>query len=96
MQFQTIIQFIVGCCVLAFFFWVLIPNSKRGERSRSGDPFIDPDDTRQIALLVGLKGGSIPDAAVMRFALKRFEQEHGRRATTRDIGIVLGLIDTID
>ena len=95
MQILTIIQIIVGGCVLAFFFWVLIPNSKSGGRDKAGDPFIDPDDTRQIALLIGLKGGSIPDAAVMRFALQRFEQEHGRRATTRDIGIVLGLIDTL-
>lgn len=95
MQILTIIQIIVGCCVLAFFFWVLIPNAKSGGRDKSGDPFIDPDDTRQIALLIGLKGGTIPDAAVMRFALQRFEQEHGRRATTRDIGIVLGLIDTL-
>lgn len=94
MPLQTIIQVIVGCCVLAFFFWFMIPNSKRS-RSMSGDIFIDPDDTRQIALLVGLRGGSIPDAAVMRFALQRFEQQHGRRATTRDIGVVLGLIDTL-
>lgn len=95
MQLQTIIQVGVACAVLAFFCWMMIPNSPRGSDNKAGDPFIDPDDTRQIALLVGLKGGSIPDAAVMRFALKRFEQQHGRRATTRDIGIVLGLIDTL-
>jgi hypothetical protein len=92
---QIVIQVSVACAALAFLVWLMIPNSKRGSTDKTGDSFIDPDDTRQIALLVGLKGGSIPDAAVMRFALQRFEQQHGRRATTRDIGIVLGLIDSI-
>jgi len=39
-----------------------------------------------------LAGGSIPDAATLRFALDRFQKQHGRRATTRDIGTVLGMI----
>lgn len=95
MQFQTIVQVIVGCCAFAFFVWLLIPKSRSYATGDTSEPFIDPDDTRQIALLVGLRGGSIPDAAVMRFALQRFEQQHGRRATTRDIGIVLGLIDSL-
>jgi hypothetical protein len=96
MQLQTIIQVIVACAVLLFFIWLLIPNRKAGSTDNAGSPFINPDDTRQIALLVGLKGGSIPDAAVMRFALERFKQKYRRRATTRDIGIVLGLIDSVD
>ena len=95
MEVQSLIQVVVACTALVFFFWIMIPNSKQGSSGKAGDPFIDPDDTRQIALLVGLRGGSIPDAAVMRFALDRFQKQYGRRATTRDIGIVLGLIDSI-
>jgi len=30
----------------------------------------------------------------MRFALQRFQQIHGRLATTREIGVVLGLINS--
>ena len=86
---------IVGCLViLALFVWLMIPTAKTLPKGSdaSGDPFIDPDDARQIGMLAGLSGGSIPDAATMRFALQRFQEVHGRRATTRDIGVVLGLI----
>ena len=80
----------------AFLVWLFIPTSKMSANSdRSGDPFIDPDGSYQIGLLVGLTGGSIPDAATMRFALDRFQKMHGRRATSRDIGIVLGLIESV-
>jgi len=53
---------------------------------------IDPSDSRQIGLLAGLTGGGIADAATLRFALERFEQLHGRKATTRDVGTVAGLM----
>ncbi|WP_309572543.1 hypothetical protein [Deinococcus sp.] len=36
-------------------------------------------------------GGTIVDAAVMRYALDRFEQ-HGRKATARDLGMVAGIV----
>ena len=83
----TFLQAIVPLAALAFFLWMLASSRKGG-----GGEFIDPDDPRQIGTLVGLSGGSIPDAAAMRFALDRFQKQHGRRATTRDIGVVLGLI----
>jgi hypothetical protein len=41
-----------------------------------------------------MRGGTIPDAALMRFALQRFEEENGRRATSSDLGIVLGMIES--
>ena len=83
----TLLQAIVPLAALAFFIWMLA-SSRNGSRRE----FIDPDDARQIGTLVGLSGGSIPDAATLRFALDRFQKQHGRRATTRDIGVVLGLI----
>ena len=83
----TLLQAIVPLSALAFFIWMLASS-----RRDSGSEFINPDDSRQIGTLVGLAGGSIPDATTLRFALDRFQKQHGRRATTRDIGIVLGLI----
>ena len=85
---------VVMAAVFVLFLWLLIPSSAdtRHRSQESGDTFIDPDDSYQIGLLVGMTGGSIPDAATMRFALQRFQEIHGRRATTMDIGIVLGLI----
>ena len=84
----TLLQAILPLAALAFFLWMLA-TSRRG----SGSAFIDPDDARQIGTLVGLTGGPIPDAATLRFALDRFQKQHGRRATTRDIGTVLGIIE---
>ena len=83
----TLLQAIVPLSALALFIWMLASSRQGGGRD-----FIDPDDPRQIGTLAGLSGGSIPDAATMRFALDRFQKQHGRRATTRDIGTVLGLI----
>ena len=83
----TLLQAVVPLAALALFIWMLASS-----RTGSASEFIDPDDSRQIGTLVGLTGGSIPDAATMRFALDRFQKQHGRRATTRDIGTVLGLI----
>ncbi|MEQ1825079.1 MAG: hypothetical protein ABL921_04010 [Pirellula sp.] len=90
----SVVQVVLALAVISFFVWLTIP--KTAPQSQTTDcsvnPFIDPDDSYQIGLLTGMTGGSIPDAAVMRYALQRFEQIHGRRATTTDIGIVVGLI----
>lgn len=78
--------------IVVLFFWVLLT----GQSGSSTGELIDPDDAGQIGRLVGLAGGDIPSAAVLRFALQRFEQIHGRKATTRDIGIVLGITRSSD
>ena len=93
----NIIAIIIGIAVVAFFIWLMLPSPKSAPLATksSDNSFIDPDDSYQIGLLVGMSGGSIPDAALMRFALQRFEEKYGRRATTADIGPVLGLIETV-
>ena len=93
---ENIIPIVIGIAAVAFFVWLVVPsrNSAPLSSKNSNDPFIDPDDSYQIGLLVGMKGGTIPDAALMRFALQRFQEIHGRRATSTDIGLVLGLIES--
>lgn len=88
-------QILFGIAAVIFFIWLFIPTkATRPPSDESGQPLIDPDDSYQIGLLVGMTGGSIPDAAVMRYALDRFKEMHGRPATTQDIGMVLGIIDS--
>ncbi len=91
---QWVFTVSIAILVVGVFLWLLIPNAPmdKNRSNNSKNPFIDPDDSYQIGLLVGMTGGSIPDAATMRFALQRFQAIYGRRATTVDIGIVLGLI----
>ncbi|MBK6942079.1 MAG: hypothetical protein IPH13_18015 [Planctomycetes bacterium] len=88
---DTIYDILIGAAALAVFIWLLVPSSSSAPSAAEGE-LIDPSDSRQIGLLIGLAGGSIADAAVARFALERFEQIHGRKATTRDVGLVVGLM----
>lgn len=37
-------------------------------------------------------GGTIVDAVILRHALDRFEQQHGRKAAARDLGMVAGIV----
>lgn len=88
---DTISSILIGAAALAVVIWLLVPSSSSKPPAADGD-LIDPSDSRQIGLLIGLTGGGIADAAVARFALERFEQIHGRKATTRDVGLVVGLM----
>ncbi|MDA0659053.1 MAG: hypothetical protein O2931_03850 [Planctomycetota bacterium] len=87
---ENLLAIFCGILAMAFFVWLLIPSSN--SKSDPNGELIDPSDARQLGLLIGLSGGSIADAAVARFALERFEQVHGRRATTKEIGMVIGLL----
>ncbi len=62
--------------------------------SDTDDKLIDPSDSYQIGLLIGMTGGTVTDAAVAWNALQRFEQLNGRKATMRDIATVVGLMKT--
>ena len=87
---DNVFAILVGVAALGFFIWLLISSSSL--KQNTGGELIDPSDSRQIGLLIGLAGGGIADAALARFALERFEQIHGRKATTSDVGIVVGLM----
>lgn len=88
---DTIYDILIGAAALGVFIWLLVPSSSSKPSAPDGE-VMDPSDSHQIGLLLGLAGGGIVDAAVARFALVRFEQIHGRKATTRDVGLVVGLM----
>lgn len=89
---QQVYLFLIGAAALGVFIWLLLPSSSPIQKAEN-DEFIDPSDARQIGLLIGMYGGDVADAALARFALERFEQIHGRKATSRDVGLVVGLMD---
>ena len=86
---NALFAIVIGIAVIGFFVWLFIPST---QKAGDNGELIDPSDERQIGMLVGLIGGGIADAAVARFALERFEQIHGRKATTKDVGLVVGLM----
>jgi len=88
---MTLSVIIVALAVVGFLYWILSAPSKKSTPIPHA-PLINPDDSYQIGLLCGMSGSTVPEAAVMRFALENFQKNYGRPATTQDIGIVLGLI----
>ncbi len=91
---ELFIQITIGIAALVFFIWLCIPSGSTGV-GESGR-LIDPNNSRQIAQLIGMTGGSIPDAAVARYALQRFQEIYGRPATTLDVGALIGIMQTTD
>ena len=85
---QQTLSVLVAIAALAIFVWLLIAPRK----SADDNAVINPSDPRQLALLIGMTGGSIADAAVAQHALRRFEEQHGRKATVRDMATVAGMM----
>jgi len=55
----------------------------------------EPDtalDPTLIGILIGMSGGTINDAVMAKFALDRFEQINGRKATANDLGLIVGMM----
>lgn len=91
---ETILFSLAGAAAIFVFIWLIIPSSSSKPSAADGE-LIDPSDPSQIGWLVGLAGGGIEDAIVARFALERFEQIHGRKATSREVGVVIGLMSEL-
>jgi hypothetical protein len=90
-----ILQIIVGIAALGFFIWLCIPAGSYRIGDSHGGQLIDPNDSRQIAQLIGMTGGTIADAAIARYALQRFQSQYGRPATTLDVGLLVGMMQTM-
>lgn len=91
---ETILLAFVGAAAFVVFIWLIIPSSS-SQAPPSDGGLIDPSDPEQIGWLVGLAGGRIEDAVLARFALERFEQIHGRKANSTEVGVVLGLMSEL-
>jgi len=83
----------IGSCLILG--WLMFSNTSRSEPCvASQDDVIDPSNSYQIGFLVGMTGGSVTDASVVRYAVERFEQMHGYKATLRDAAVVVGLMQS--
>jgi hypothetical protein len=56
---------------------------KAKKKTAPEDEVIDPNNSFHVAYLVGLKWGTTADAAMVRAAVKRFQQDHWRKPTMR-------------
>jgi hypothetical protein len=93
---SSIIQLIVAVGAVAVFLWLLMGNTPSTKNTiQNSNELINPNDSRQLATLIGLAGGDISDAAVARFAIQRFQEQYGRAANTRDIGTIIGIMRSL-
>ena len=95
-KLASIIQTILVVSAVAFFVWLLMGNSPSTSNSNLKDgELLDPNDTRQLAMLVGMAGGDITDVAVARFAIQRFQEQHGRAPNTQDTATIIGIMRSL-
>jgi hypothetical protein len=80
---------IVGILVLALLIATFYP--RKNSKSKTSDEL----DAYQVGLMTGVMGGSYQDAAIAQFALTRFEAQYKRKATRRDMAIVVSMIHAI-
>ncbi len=91
---SPILQIILGIGSCLIFGWLMFSQSSNPDtRMTSQDDLIDPNNSYQIGFLVGMTGGGVADAAVVRFALDRFEQSYGYKPTLRDAAVVVGFMN---
>lgn len=86
---MTVWAALVAIVCVAVFIWVWFVPSKKpwtaSERAKA-------EENRILGALVGAMGGDINNAVIARYALDRFEAQHGRKATMNDLGVLLGMI----
>jgi uncharacterized membrane-anchored protein len=84
---MTVSMIVVLILTVAVVIWLIIPSKNAQPRDSK-----EVERDRMIGLLTGMMGGDIRDAAVARYALQRFEEDHGRAATQQDLGVVVSMI----
>ena len=90
-----LLQIVLGIASCLIAGWLLFSNTSKMEPCvASQDDVIDPSNSYQVGFLIGMTGGTVADASVVRYALERFEQTHGYKATLRDAAVIVGLMQS--
>jgi hypothetical protein len=87
-----LLQAIVVVACLMLFVWMMLTGPKLDAGRGKEDSAMERDRSKLIGVLTGMTGGSIEDAAVARYALQRFEDHYGRKATDEDLAILIGMM----
>lgn len=77
--------------VLAMVFVVVAFVKYRNEPIADERSDVDKDRDYRIGLALGAMGYDIKYAAVVRYALSRFEEEKGRKATEQELATLIGM-----
>jgi hypothetical protein len=82
-------QILIGIVAVGLFIWIFFVPSRK---AFSTEDLEKAEEARLIGALVGLLGGDIAQAATARYALRRFEEQYGRKPTMQELGIVVGFV----
>jgi hypothetical protein len=86
----TLINALIGVVCVGLFIWIFF--GKRKRKPMTAQEALEAEQAQMIGLITGMLGASISDAVTARYALQRFETQHRRKATPRDLAIVMGMI----
>jgi hypothetical protein len=78
--------------LIGFVVWGNLP-SKRLKASQDADPHAAARAERdyQLGVVTGMLGGDITEAATLRYAISRLEEQTGRPATKAEIFLAAGI-----
>jgi hypothetical protein len=84
--------------IIAFVIWGNLPSKKSATRNQTHKALSTSAgaDQKDLGFVTGISGGDLADAAKANYALSRLRQEHGREPTPYEIGLVVGLAQTIE
>lgn len=87
---------LLGLALAMFvFLWLCTGCTSDATKTASSSDALDTTDPQLIGMLIGMSGGSIADAATAQFALRRYEEETGRKPAAQDLGSVVGMMQSL-
>jgi hypothetical protein len=84
---------LIGISSVGLFIWIFFVQSNKPMTAQES---LEAEQAQMIGLITGMLGGSISDAATARYALQRFEEQHKRKATPRDLAIVVSMVHSLN
>lgn len=84
--------------IIAFVIWGNLPSKKSVTRNQTHKALSTSAgaDQKDLGFVTGISGGDLADAAKANYALSRLRQEHGHEPTPYEIGLAVGLAQTIE
>jgi plastocyanin domain-containing protein len=90
---ENLMTYVIGIGAVGFFIWIFFVKSNK---PMTAQETLEAEQAQMIGLTTGMIGGSISDAVMARYALQRFEQQYKRKATPRDLAIVVSMIHSMN
>jgi hypothetical protein len=85
---EHLMSYVIGIVAVGLFIWIFYGKRK----PMTAQEALEAEQAQMIGLITGMIGGDITSAVMARYALQRFEAQHHRKATSRDLAIIVSMI----